>query len=164
MTHQIAGARGRVGSRDDIVRAAQGWARAHRADVLLAEATAVFGRDHLESSALHAERAQASGTMSTKSIAMKALLYLAAERQVGDAIRSAGIHDGTETIAIIVFGDAPASELIRTLGWSQDDHVLEAEGKDLGVLGVSAPERSTVSASQAADLALERTALLDVVK
>ncbi len=164
MSHHVAGARGRVTSRDDVLRRAQGWAAAHSGEVLLADAAAVFGRDHLESAALHAERARDADAMSTKSVAMEALLYLAAERQVGDAIQAAGIKEGTETIALIVFADAPAADLIQALGWSQDDRVLEAQGKDLGLLSISAAERSTVSAAQAVDLALERTALLDVVK
>lgn len=164
MSHSIAGARGNVHRRDDTVRAVQVWAAAHGADVLLADARAVFGRAHLESAALHAERARANGSMFTKSVSMEGLLYLAAERQVGDAIQAAGIQDGTSTIGLVVFGEAPASDLIGALGWTQDDRVLEAEGKDLGVLGISAAERSTVSPSKAVELALERTALLDVVK
>jgi KEOPS complex subunit Cgi121 len=164
MSHQVAGARGSVKDRDAVLREAQVWASARKSEILLADASAVFGRDHLESAALHAERAQRSGNMATRSISMESLLYLAGQRQVVDAIRIAGIEDDTQAVALLVFGGAPVDELLGLLGWSRDDGVLDAGDKDMGLLGVSPAERLTVPAERIADLALERTALVDVTK
>ncbi len=164
MTHSIAGARSEVQDRDAVIREVQAWAAAHGAEVLLADAAVVFGRDHLESAAMHAERARAAGTMATRSLSMEALLYLAGKRQVADAIESAGIRRGTKTAAIVVFGDTPADDLLSYLGWSRDDSVLSASGKDLSALGIRPAETGTVPDAQAMDLALERTALVDVLK
>lgn len=164
MSHAIAGARGQVKDRDGVLRRAQDWAAARGSDVLLADASVVFGRDHLESAVLHAERSRDASLMATRSVSMEALLYLAGQRQVADAIRVAGIKDGTTAVAMTVFGSAPVDDMIAHLGWSRDDDVLDARGKDLGVLGIRDVEFGTVPQGNIADLALERTALLDVLK
>ncbi len=164
MSHASAGARGAVKDRDAVLKIAQEWASGVGCEVLLADASVVFGREHLESAALHAERARDAGLMATRSVSMEALLYLTGERQVADAIRVAGIRNGTTTIAVGLFGAAPVEELIARLGWSRDDAVLDAMGKDLSSLGIRDVERGTVPQDRVLDLALERTALLDVVK
>ncbi len=164
MSHAAAGARTEVRDRDAVIREAQNWAAARGVEVLLADGSVVFGRDHLESAAMHAERARAAGTMATRSLSMEALLYLAGKRQVADAIGAAGLRTGTKAAAVLVFGDAPPDDLIAHLGWTRDDEVLSASGKDLRALGIRPSERATVPREQAADLALERTALVDVLK
>ena len=164
MTHTIAGARGQVKDRDAVLRRAQGWAEARGSDVLLADASVVFGRDHLESAVLHAERSRDAGLMATRSVSMEALLYLAAQKQVTDAIRVAGIKEGSRATAIAIFGRASIEELVAHLGWLRDDGVLDSRRKDLGILGIRNAERSTVPERELVDLALERTALLDVLK
>ncbi len=164
MSHTFAGARGNVKDREDILRRAQAWAAERSADVLLADASAVFGREHLESAAFHAERSRDAGTMTMRSLSMEALLYLAGQRQVADAIRVAGLKDGTQAVAVLIFGPASPEELLSRLGWSRDDAVLDAHGKDLRRLGIAAAERKTVPEDRATDLALERTALVDVAK
>ena len=164
MSHTMAGARGTVKDRDEVLRQAQSWAAAKGSEVLLADASVVFGRDHLESAALHAERAQAQGSMATRSVSMEALLYLAGQRQVADAIRIAGIKDDTETVALVVFGGAPIDDLLAVLRWPRDDGVLEAGGKTLRVLGLTRAAERTVSADRVTDLALEKTALVDLEK
>lgn len=164
MSHTIAGARGAVRSPAAILREAQTWAAARGGEVLLADASVVFGHEHLESAALHAVRARDANQMTTRSVGMEALLYLAAQRQVADAIRIAGIKASTSTVAVILFGGSAVDQLIALLGWSRDDGVLDARGKDLSVLGVRKLERGTVPEDRLVDLALERTALLDVLK
>lgn len=164
MTHGIAGARGSVPDRDAVLRKAQAWASSHGAEVCLADASVVFGRDHLESAALHAERAKATGTMATRSLSMEALLYLSGRRQVADAIRAAGLRSGTRAAAVLVFGDAPVEDLVAHMGWSRDDSILAPEGKSLAALGLDAPAQATVPQDRIADLALERTALVDLEK
>ncbi len=164
MSHSAAGAQAVVRDRDAVVREAQAWAAAHGVEVLLADASVVFGRDHLESAAMHAERARAAGVMATRSLSMEALLYLAGKRQVADAIEASGLRTATKAAAVLVFGDAPADDLIAHLGWTRDDGVLSAAGKDLRAMGIRPSEQATVPRERATDLALERTALVDVMK
>ena len=164
MNHAAYGARGSVERPEEILGRANAWARARGGEALLMDARAVFGVDHLTSAVHHAERAKARGEMSARSLAMETLLYLSGQRQVADGILVAGIRPGTERIAILTFPAIRIEELLEDLGWVRDDSVLEAEGKSLSILGVGAREGRTVPAQRRADLALERTALLDIAK
>ncbi len=164
MSHAIAGAKIRIEDHEAVLAKASSWARDHGVDLFLAEARAVHGRDHLESAARHAERAKANGTMTTKSLAMETLVYLTGQRQVADAIRAAGLRKGTTGVAIVVFGFESPENFIREHGWTRADDILSAEGKPLPEIGVTAAEEKTVPNERRHDLALEKTALVDVMK
>ena len=164
MSHQVAGALGRIGNPEAILRQATRWGTQRDAEVLLADAQLVFGRDHLESAVLHANRAKALGAMSAHSLPVETLRYLTGQRQVSDAIRIGGLHDGTTQLAVVIFGNASIDELLAEFGWVRDDAVLDATGKSVSRLGVSAREASTVPRNRKAELALEKVALVDVTK
>ncbi len=164
MRYAIAGARGTIHDSESAIKAVHAWATSHGGEVLVADARAVFGRDHLETAVRHALRAQATATMISRSVSMESLRYLSAQRQVSDAIRVAGIHRGSRELAIVVFGTASIEGLLAELGWARDDAVLEAQGKSLRTLGISQKAAATVTRKSQADLALEKVALLDVSK
>jgi KEOPS complex subunit Cgi121 len=164
MKHALLGARCAIQDPEAILRQIREWGQARGAEVLAADAQAVFGRDHLESAVRHAERARAEQTSSTRSIAMETLLYLSGQRQVADAIRVAGLRQGTETIGLVVWPGEDSQELLAALGWARDDAVLESAGKSLDRLGVTEVEKGTIPETTVQDLALERVALLDVAK
>ena len=161
MMYEVAGARGTVDDPENVLKKAQVWSKANGAEVLLADARVVLGRDHLETAARHALRAKANGTMAARSVSAEALRYLSAQRQVADAIRIAGIHRGTKELAIAVFGRSGIQELLATFGWSRDDRVLDSEGKSFVAIGITEAEWATLPPNQRADLALEKVALLD---
>ena len=162
MRYAIAGAHGTVREPEATIRAVHAWATNHGGDVLVAEARAVFGRDHLETAARHALRAEAAGTMISHSVSMETLRYLSAQRQVSDAIRVAGIHRGTRGLAVVAFGTASLDEFLAEFGWSRDDGVLEGRGKSIRAFGISPKEAATVARKSQVDLVLEKVALLDV--
>ncbi len=164
MTHDIEGARWSVSDPEDVLQRVAGWAAERHVEVLVADARAVFGRDHLESAIRHAERAKEHGTMSTRSLPMETLLYLSGRRQVADALAAAGIHRSTQGVAVVVFGEGNARDLIRAMGWTRDPTALDAGTKDPGALGLTKAELSTIPRERWPDLALERVALLDVQK
>ena len=164
MTFDIAGAKASTVDPETVVRTVAEWTSSRGAEVCLLDARSVFGRDHLESAALHAIRARDARTMSSRSVAMETLLYAAGARQVQEAIRSVGLRQDTKAIGMVLFGSARVDDFIRDMGWSRDDGVLTAEGKALETLGVTRLEAATVSKTQGADLALEKVALLDVQK
>lgn len=164
MKYAIVGTQTTIDEAETTLKLVREWAARHGKEVLLADARAVFGRDHLESAAQHALRAQSAETMVARSISMETLRYLAGERQVADAIRVAGIRRGTHRVAIAVFGDASADALLARLGWARDDSVLGSSGKNLADIGVSQTQRETVPPDRTIDLALERVALVDVTK
>ncbi len=164
MSFVIAGAKASAVDPERVVHAAAEWGASHGAAICLLDARSVFGRDHLESAARHAIRARDSKTMSSRSVAMETLLYASGERQVQDAIRVAGLRRDTRTVGIVLLGGANVDEFVRDMGWSRDDGVLDATGKDLQALGITRREAGTVSMTRRADLALEKVASLDVRK
>jgi len=164
VSHLIAGARARVTDPEAVLRRAQTWATRHGSEVCLADARFVLGRDHLESAALHAERAKESGMMATRSLSMETLLYVSGKRQVADAIRFAGLRPDSEAVGLVLFGSATADEFLRAMDWSRDDAVLSAEGKSLDAFGVSKRESDTLPAERRPDLVLEKVALVDLEK
>ena len=163
MTYQLGGARGTVRTPQEVIARAPGGGAERHGLALLADASVVFGRYHLSSAVRHAVRAREHGSGVARDLGLEALRYLCARRQVADAIRVGGLKEGTTAIAVVVFG-APVADLLAALGWAPDDTVLAAEGKSLHVLGVRGREESTVPPERAADLALERTALVDLEK
>ena len=164
MNYSIAGARGHVADPMETIRQAQDWGGPRGIDVLLADATVVFGRAHIESAIRHALRAHDAGTTVAHSVSMEALRYVSAQRQVADAIRLAGIRTGTQELAVAVFGTDSTEELLKLFGWVRDDAVLEPREKSLLALGFTKQALSTVPANRRSDLALEKVALLDVWK
>jgi len=164
VTYAVAGARGIIEDPEKTIEDVHKWASARGGDVLVADAKAVFGRDHLETAVRHAMRAEAAKTMISHSVSMETLRYLSAQRQVSDAIRVAGIRRGTRGLAIVAFGAASLDDLLAEFGWTRDDDVLRAERKSLRILGVSEAEAATVSPESQVDLVLEKVALLDVFR
>lgn len=164
MRYSIAGARGHVTDPMETIRQAQDWGGPRGIEVLVADATMVFGRAHVESAIQHALRAHDAGTMVAHSVSMEALRYLSAQRQVADAIRIAGIGTGTQELAVAVFGADSTEELLKLFGWVRDDTVLEPREKSLMALGFTKDALSTVPPDRRSDLALEKVALLDVWK
>lgn len=163
MRYEIAGARGAVNDPRGVVAKAQAWAAERGGSVLLADASVVFGHDHAESAARHAVRAQVSGAGVVRDLGLEALRYLCARRQVADAIKVGGLRPTTERTAVIAF-DVPAADVVSLLGWLRDDAVLAPGRKSLRVLGIGEAEEQTVPSGRSADLALERTALVDLEK
>lgn len=164
MRYEIGGARGSVEDHEAILKTVQSWARPLDGEVLLADARVVFGRDHLETAVRHALRAQAAGTMSSRSVSMESLRYLAGQRQIADAIRTAGIRAGVSEIAIVLFGELRLDDLVSMLGWKRDDRILGPGRKPLETFGISKVESETLPAPQRLDLVLEKVALLDIDK
>jgi KEOPS complex subunit Cgi121 len=164
VSHAIAGARGHVADPEAVLRQAQAWASRHGSEVCLADARTVFGRDHLESAALHAERAKDSGTMATRSLSMETLLYVSGKRQVADAIRVAGLRLDSEAVGLVLFGPTDLDDFLREMAWSRDDSVMSAEEKSLEAFGISKAQATTVSYARRLDLVLEKVALVDLEK
>ncbi len=164
MKYSLSGARGHITDPKETIHQAQDWGGSRGIEVLLSDATVVFGRAHIESAIHHALRAHAAGTMVAHSVSMETLRYLSAQRQVADAIRLAGIRNGTREVAIAIFGADSTEELLKLFGLARDDTVLEPREKSLTALGITKEELSTVSLDRRTDLALEKVALLDVWK
>lgn len=102
--------------------------------------------------------------MAARTLAMEVILYASGRRQLAEALRTAGIRRGTEASAVVLLGSADVDGLIADLGWTREDRTLSPEGKSLEALGIEPHEAATLAPERQADLALERVALVDLVK
>jgi len=130
----------------------------------LLDARLVCGRDHLFAATEHAERAMRERTNVAQSLAVEFVLYASGERQIASALAKIGIRDDTTEFALVLFGGGDPDEVLRALDLSRDDRVLESSRPKLQRFGLTDAELATVPSDRAADLVLERVALVDLLK
>lgn len=161
---EVLGARGPPRAAQEVVSLVRGFAEEHGVEIQPLDPAMVFGRDHLISAVDHALRARVEGRATSRTLAGEVLLYASGERQVGEALAKLGLKGRVEAAALVVLGSCPTGELLRRMGWARDDDLLRAEGKDPTAFGLAREELSTVAPGAAADLILERVALVDLMK
>ncbi len=111
----------------------------------------------------------------SKSVAMEAMLYASAQRQIRKAIQFIGVKRASANVAVVIMGESPdsvkalLSAVSRRIGEEPDETVLEvSEEKAQGIreaFGISERELETVmeknDGEQAlVNLVIERMALL----
>ncbi len=159
---EIAGIRTRLADPKRALAELQTFARSRGGWGQLLDAAHVVGRDHLVAAHALAKRAFDRGTNATASMEMEFLLYASGERQISRAIEAAGVRK-RRPFVLVVSGGVPADEVARTFGWTRDDALLRPTASKLRALGFTAKEVEA-SAGSAVDLALERTARVDLIK
>lgn len=164
VTVHIVGARGTPGPVEDRLEAAKKRGSAHGVEVQLLDARYVCGRDHLVTAAEHAERAMREGRNAAKSLAVEFVLYASGERQISEAIAKMGIREDSTEFAVVQFGGEDPDAALEALGLTRDDDVLGASDEKIRAFGLMEPEIASVPEGQAADLVLERVALVDLLK
>ena len=133
-------------------------------EIQLLDARLVCGRDHLVSAAEHAERAMREHTNVARSLAVEFVVYASGERQIADALTKMGIRDDTTQFAVVVFGGEDPADVLRSLSLTRDHAVLESSPAKLRAFGLTDAELASVPPERAADLVLERVALVDLLK
>jgi KEOPS complex subunit Cgi121 len=131
------------------------------------DADAVCCRVHLESALLHAHRAFDRGRQFAKSLEVEWVLCVAGVRQIGAAIERVGIREGTERFALLFIAEGhldgkTVDALMEDLGLATDERVLKCTEGALERLGVGVEEREAVPRERWSELAMERTAMLDL--
>lgn len=166
------GFRGTVRNVAELVEAIR--AREKGIFVQLLDASLVCGPLHLEQAARLARRAFRRGANSARDLGLELLLYASGERQLDKALAKMGVTPRTATLAVCVLAQdenanlapaiASAEAALQRLGWTRDDDVLGASKEKAWRFGVTAAEIETVGEVRAADLVLERVALVDALK
>jgi KEOPS complex subunit Cgi121 len=143
-------------------------------DIQFFDAELIATWEHLYFSVLNALQAFRTQTNISKSVAVEAMLYAAAKRQIQKAIDTVGVKSESETVAAVIVGATPEQvdcalqELTAYLGAEPDDSVLELtvqKEKKIRVafkIGDKEIEVATKTTVQAAlvDLVVEHVALL----
>jgi tRNA threonylcarbamoyladenosine modification (KEOPS) complex Cgi121 subunit len=169
VTDIIIGARGDpVTDVDDWMRKLRGTASARGLTAQAVDASAVCGTTHLHNAMVHARRAFDRGSQFSRSLEVEWVLCTAGVRQVGTAFQRVGIKPDCREFALLLISEdddpdgTTVPTLLADLGLSRDDGVLECTREALINLGVTEVELETTPEDRWVDLALERTALLDL--
>jgi len=150
--------------------------RVKEAHIQFFDATLIAGWEHLYFAALNALNAFKSKQNISNSLAMEALLFASAQRQISRAVEMLGIRPESSQVAVLILAETAkratsALEIIsETMSGERDDSILELtdekmegvkrlfEISDLEIkakLRKEAPEREALI-----DLVIEHTALL----
>lgn len=126
------------------------------------KAKIVFGRAHLISACLHAERAVGRGTGASEDIMTEIALYLGCSGQLSKALSLVKI-DGERELVVITMPSASEADIrrvIESLGMRRDDSQMElTKEKAAGarLLGIDSTDADVVR-----EAVLEKVALVDV--
>jgi len=144
-------------------------------EVQFFDAGLVASWQHLYFAALNALKAFEDGENISKSLAVEALLYASAQRQIKKATEILGIKENTDTIAVLLIGEnvrqleKALDNVSRVVCGKRDDNVLELTQDKIErirrVFEVEAAEIEAVANGKSLektiiDLVIERMALL----
>jgi tRNA threonylcarbamoyladenosine modification (KEOPS) complex Cgi121 subunit len=170
-----------TGFRDVGIKDAEEFVKAARKEtpqstwVQFFDAELVATWQHLYFAVLNALLAFRNERNISKSVAMEAMLYASAQRQIRKAIQRIGVKRASANVAVVMVGESPdavktlLSLVSRRIGEETDETVLEvSEEKAQGIreaFGITAKEFETVmekdDGEQAlVNLVIERMALL----
>lgn len=172
----IIGAEGKMEEADLLMGKLNEIAKEKKIEIQIMDADLVCGRDHIISACEHAIRAFREKRNAMRRISMEILLYAAGERQIVDAINKIGIKKGKGRFVFVFLtsrdfeeidgeiDENEAVEIIRWLGMRPNDDVMKISRDKLKNLGFSDEEIDTVEKDKYGDLALEKVAMLDIIK
>jgi KEOPS complex subunit Cgi121 len=171
----VIGARGSINDIDLFVERLVVFSKKENLVIQVFDATVVYGKDHLISATIHAQRAFEQGRNATNSLALEILLYAAGEQQIQKAIQKIGVKKGEQEIAFVITNDGTLNikshieksvinKLLRAFHLTSDETVLEGNRSTLKRFGITEQEMATVPEGHYGDLILEKIALVDVIK
>lgn len=174
MSYDISGARGRINDIDAVILKLKKLGEKYHVIIQLFDARLIFGKKHLESSIIHAQRAFESKTNLAGDMAIEILLYSSGERQISQAIGKIGIKKDCQEFGLVLCqepGDEPSHDLdeirnqvLKELSFDRDDGVLDGDRNVLERFGIEALEIETVPEPDWGNIILSRVAMVDVIK
>ena len=126
------------------------------------KAEIVFGRAHLVSACLHAERALRRGTSASEDIMTEIALYLGCSSQLSRALSLVKI-DGEKELVVITTpsaGEKDVSKVLKSLGLRREDSLIEltkSKAAGAGLLGIDSVDVDVVR-----EAVLEKVAFVDM--
>ena len=156
----ILGARGKINVEDALKKL-----REFCKDCQIFDASVICGEQHIKAAYHHAKRAFKYGENISNSLSMEVLLYVAATRQIEDAIKFAGAkNNGKYAFLFIGKKKNEAIKFVEELGLKLDNDLLKASLSKIKKFGITEKELKSVNKSKYADLVLEKMAMLAIKK
>jgi KEOPS complex subunit Cgi121 len=159
---KVVGLVGRVDQVEDLINSAKEFLQ--YGTIQFFDADMILGSEHIISAWEHAQRAFERKDNISSSLEMELLIYVSGEIQIASALKTVGIKDGCERIAMVVSEGLGTDELISHLSLKRDDDVLKCTESKLKRFGIGEDEIVAVDSDKIKDLILERVAMVDVRK
>ena len=127
-------------------------------EVILLNPLYVYGKRHVLSAVMHAERAFANGTHRSKTLLTETIMYIAGERQASKALKKVRpVSDSEPRVAVLFDIDDPK---LDEIGLVRDDSVIAGTPEKAAAMGLDAFGQDV----DFEELALESVAMLDIEK
>jgi KEOPS complex subunit Cgi121 len=136
-------------------------------ELQLVDASKVYGKEHLEIAAEKAIRAFDEGRNFGKTLAVEVILYASGKRQISEALRFMGLHEGIKELGAVAIagpGDKIPPDIEKRLGLERNDDILKGSDDVLEAFGIGPEMRKGIPKVRWGDLVLERVSLLDIEK
>ncbi len=122
----------------------------------------VFGKEHLLSACMHAERSLERGEGASKDLMTEVALYIGCSSQLSRALALVRIEDESEIVVITRprLRDADTTEVLQGLDMIRDDTLMDPTNEraaNAHVLGIDSTDLATVR-----EAVLEKVALVDL--
>jgi KEOPS complex subunit Cgi121 len=174
MNYMILGAAGELADVVDVIAKLKELGAKYNSHIQLFDANFIFGRDHLESAVLHAERAFDNNSNLAGDPSIEILLYASGERQIKQAIDKLGIKKGLREFGMVIYVprknettfdlEEVCNKTLTELGLARDDSVLNGGREVLERFGIPGDEIDMISESRWGNLILSRVAMVDIIK
>jgi len=174
MIYEIAGASGKLGNIAETMTLLKNLGEELNIFIQLFDANYIYGREHLQSAIMHAERSIKNNSNLADNPSMEILLYASGERQIKLAINKIGIKDNTETFALVIYSPEGSSlsenitglceKILTEIGLKRDDSVLEGNRGVLERFGIAENELKNVPETRWLNLILAKVAMVDIIK
>jgi len=133
------------------------------------DATLIAGWEHLYFAALNALNAFKSKQNISNSLAMEALLFASAQRQISRAVEMLGIRPESSQVAVLILAEtrkratAALGIIFETMSGERDDNILELTDEKIGGLKRLFEISDLEIKAKLRKEALEQEALIDLV-
>jgi KEOPS complex subunit Cgi121 len=133
------------------------------------DAEHVAGHQHIYFAALHALNAFDKSTMISNNLAVEALLYASAQRQINKAVQMIGIKDGSSEIAALIMTEKGhektdcLTQITEMVPGERDDNVLELTDEKVGTIKMLFSISDLEFEAKLKEDGLEKEALTDLV-
>ena len=173
MRYEIIGAEGSFDNVERVVFKLKELGARYGASIQLLDAELIYGKRHLESSVLHAERAFGTNTNLAGDMAIEVMLYASGERQIKLAISKMGITEGTTGVAVVICIDdgSPVSGLdeildgiLEEFSLTRNDRLLEGDRSVLERFGIEETEIESTDQDAWGNIILSKVAMVDLIK
>jgi KEOPS complex subunit Cgi121 len=165
---RIVGAKGNIQNVDDFLKQVIDFSKKHDIIIQVFDADVIYGKSHLTSAVMHAQRAIEEKRNTTNSLEMEILLYASGERQLKLAIPKMGVKKSQKDVALVLLGDnlsdKKLDEMLKYFSLERDDKVLEGNKDTLKNFGISEKGIATVTEDKYGHLILEKVAMVDIIK